>query len=766
MKKLLTILVSAASACFAFADDAAVFTESGTSFGDTTVNATEGITFDITAGDAELANTENKDKRFWYSLASGTDADYGIITNYESNTASTPIASRPGMWANVANKNYLKLDTSDTLFRTIDGMNRENTAPKTVDIGQGIYFDSLVQFTATEDNVSPSDGDKLVVWLKAVEGTDAVGNEDEEGYQPAIPASTKLMITAGKIDENGNISTVDYEGTVEGNLTIENNSWHRLTIKTFIENEAAVFEVYVDGKIVTGMDSTTKFLSRVAKGATGAKTISGVGFKGTGAVDDLAFTTSDPLVQTFPLSVVVPDECTVISCLVGGDDIEATEEETYLVDVTATDVKVKVEVPLAFNVTNANAVPGEIVDGMQTWTVPVSITGATANTPVRFTVTIAENEVPAAKPFSITIAGETTAYETLAEAIAKANGEKITLTENATLTGTLSIGEGVTAVIDLAGKTLTAGTVENYSVVVKGDLKITDSIGGGEMILPGIYGIGVNGDNAKLVLEKADFIGEDADYLVGLWSGSVTVNSGTFVADYNIINVFGDGKAVVNDGTFTTQGDNDLENYDPNCVFLSDNDDAITVNGGMFSTTFKSAFCKKGFKLTEENGVWILVDETEEPELPEVAPEVDEEGKEITTTEPYSDAAKTCLTTYFPKASQEVPAPALAVVINGEELFGNAAVEAINDVADKFTGNPFDANGTINLVFKVDDVMKALADTEGGYTLTVGTATLKDTYEVAPKFIDLANPGVEIKDPGEGATEKFFKLVIREKSVQ
>ena len=799
MKKLLTILVSAASACFAFAEN--TFTGSGTSFGDATVNATEGITFDITAGDAELAGTENAGIRFWYSLASGTDADYGIITNYESNTASTPIASRPGMWANVANKNYLKLDTSDTLFRSINGLNNEYTAPNTVNIGEGIYFDSLVQFTATEDDVTPSDGDKLIVWLKAVEAAEAVMDGETE-VKPPVSASTNLMITAGVPGEGTSINPVSYEVT---NISVKPNDWARLTIKSFLKEGKPYFSVFVNG-VAVDTAVRNEFLSLVDSETEGYTTISAVGFKGTGAVDDLAFTTSDPLVQTFPLSIVVPEGSEVITCFVGEDnEIEATDG-VYLIDVTATaDVKAWVSVPDGYKVTNVGATYDETG---KYWVVPVSITGATANAPVSFTVTVEAKEVPAAKPFSVTIAaGTTKEYDTIKEALDAAlasDGATITIAEktgNVTVPA-FQINNSIT--IDLGGNTL---VLEDPGVGANETIKTLGIRIGGAVEQDYAKLINVTIMNGKIAVDNTGatnpimmMIQNYANLaLIDLELDGTNLvkpsNMDIYVLSNNSGNVLLDGKTkiVAPSGgyAFDAYYSSDWINYKAPMVTLDLDDEGsingnIEIDGGKFVYTagtingeikFLSGAISvaeaiqnqikvpTGKELVVDNGVWILGDKTD-PVLPEVAPEVDEEGNEITTTEEYSDDAKTCLTTYFPKGTGTDEAPiALQVVINGETLLGDEAVKAINDVAAKFTGNPFDETGKINLVFKVDDVMKALAGTADGYTLTVGTAELKSTYEVAPKFIDLAT-GAEIQDPGAGATAKFFKLVVREKSVQ
>ena len=140
-------------------------------------------------------------------------------------------------------------------------------------------------------------------------------------------------------------------------------------------------------------------------------------------------------------------------------------------------------------------------------------------------------------------------------------------------------------------------------------------------------------------------------------------------------------------------------------------------------------------------------------------PEVDAEEGE-TVTEFFSDDAKAVIKDAFTVNGVYVkPSAPLAVEVNGEALKGNAAVEMINEVVEKFSGNPF-TNGKLELTFKVTDVMEALKGDAKGYNLKVGRAQLRDTYQVVPKYIDLATKAESPKKPTEGEGAVIFKLSI------
>ena len=98
-----------------------------------------------------------------YWSGGGADPEFGWVTRVEGEGAS----------------NALSIDVEEELVRKVKA---DGTA---LDIGDGLYFDSMVQFTATEDAPDVTDGDKLIVWLKEtpVEGSTST-------YELCVTAAT------------------------------------------------------------------------------------------------------------------------------------------------------------------------------------------------------------------------------------------------------------------------------------------------------------------------------------------------------------------------------------------------------------------------------------------------------------------------------------------------------------------------------------------------------------------------------------------------
>ena len=287
MKKLLIAIASAASIA-GMAKAAALNTETGTSFTGNTVGV-----FDPGSADTDFISGEEPVGSPYWSVPQGADT-----TSLQIKKGGLPTVTRPTQWQGKdTDGTYLSIDISEKLTRKIDAVN--DTA---YNMGS-VYFDSLVQFTATDTAPTPETGDKLIVWLK---GTDAEGTEGQEGY---VAAATNLVITAGKVDAEFNVEAKAYD--ISG-LAIEPNTWHRLTIKTVasIGDNSPVpgFKVYIDGEQVASGD-TTIFPSLVNYNAAALNptTLTSVSFQGTGAVDDIVFTNKDPFPEvepeTFAISV-------------------------------------------------------------------------------------------------------------------------------------------------------------------------------------------------------------------------------------------------------------------------------------------------------------------------------------------------------------------------------------------------------------------------------------------------------------------------------
>ena len=168
--------------------------------------------------------------------------------------------------------------------------------------------------------------------------------------------------------------------------------------------------------------------------------------------------------------------------------------------------------------------------------------------------------------------------DSLMAAINDASSEKvyIKLTEDIKLNNALKLENGKNVTINLNGQTLTMGPENhsNYVAVVKnGTLTIE---GEGTVIVPGAYGFGTasNTTTGHIVINGGTFIGENVVYMLACFNGSITVNGGSFTADYCVLNGFDgyNGVATVNGGEFTVTGED--EEY-PSSIFLGN----VTVNG-------------------------------------------------------------------------------------------------------------------------------------------------------------------------------------------
>lgn len=430
MKKLLTMMVSCASALFAMAD---VQLPTGTDFESYKVNdagAVEGgpaiplnINKDDNGGDGD---------RYWYSKTSTE----GIVEAAVTNNGTTA---------------YLMLDTSEVLERTIGGystVDGTTTFASTNLVGGAIYFDSMVQFTATEDAVTPTAGDKLVVWLQAVEAAEAVMDGETE-VEPPVSASTNLMITAGVPGEGTSINPVSYKVT---NISVKPNDWARLTIKSFLKDGVPYFSVFVNG-VAVDTEVDNEFLSLVDSETEGYTTITSVGFKGNGAVDDLVFTKTNPLGTDVTINVV-DDEGYCKKIVYGEQTFTEFAQLKINVPVGTTEVSLKCYLDPLAELVGGTKKENDVDGNNVAWTWTGSITDNT----ITLTINEVQTEPEPAKPFSITIGDKTDTYETLADAIAAATaGDTIVVAQGADGATSYNI-EGIkiekSIIINLNGNTL------------------------------------------------------------------------------------------------------------------------------------------------------------------------------------------------------------------------------------------------------------------------------------------------------------------------
>ena len=309
MKKLMTILSVTAVAAFAVGAANGDTLNTGTGF--ETAGYVAGQDLDTAKDDAGAVPGGNFAPTW---APTNLEDGVAIVTAYDGEGAAVKadVAAATGVAVADLGSNYLKLEGAPLITRyaqtaTYDP-NNDKVVPNPVDIGDGLYIDTLVQFTAADPETPPTPdidgGDKLCIWLAE--------NEQDQ-------TQCTLMITAGFVaDDMGYIIPTNYATTT----TLENNSWHRLQVKALsaIDSDegdgvlTAGFVVFIDGTAVATTTSPidseyisaytlnarvqrymtagsySLFPSLVDASSQTANTITSLSFQGSGAVDNLTFT--------------------------------------------------------------------------------------------------------------------------------------------------------------------------------------------------------------------------------------------------------------------------------------------------------------------------------------------------------------------------------------------------------------------------------------------------------------------------------------------
>ncbi len=503
MKKLMTVLASAATALFAI----------GVAKGDGFV--TQGINFEEGYSAGAVFDAQKDDAggstgdKFWYSTASA--GEIGDISNSTASVATTLV---PDFFTSAAIGNYLHIDASAPLFRSAVA-NDQSGAFTAVDIGDGIYLDTLVQFTAADDafQTDLDTGDKIAISY--------VEHEDDDTTADVNEAWTNFVIRAGQIVQ-GVLVQNNYFAAVPAGFNKED--WHRLTVRTINISATQVgFIIYLDGdmdKVLaypTTVDAGFGELSGVAAAYYNANLhalypsavdntdgsfnkISAASFSGTGALDDVVFTATKPSFITEQAKVTIAWTEGVATVTIGdAEAIACTGAGSTVVDLPANGTVL---------------VTATFADGYEAGTYTVAPPGAQGSwdsTTGGF-INLADGNVctiVAIQP-AFDVAG--VHYDKFADALAAAvaagtSEAPATIKLLADVDSAIELSEGY-IVLDLAGKTITDGDGTGYAIINSGAIltiiNSTENIG---HVVPGEQGAAVGLSNGSTTIEGGSFDG-------------------------------------------------------------------------------------------------------------------------------------------------------------------------------------------------------------------------------------------------------------------
>lgn len=404
------------------------------------------------------------------------------------------------------------------------------------------------------------------------------------------PCFTNLMVTAGQLNDDFTVVKQDFKVSE----SVEPDKWYRLTIRA-IENVTSItggnqpgFAIYLDGVAVACMDddyqtkllndfdvaqlsSTAKdlynnkqlFISAVSSDKIGATALTAVGFDGTGKIDDLTINTVEAGPQ-FAMGkrifkVEWDNGLTGFTIVAKGSDGNDITNETFSVEGGAVakefDFAAGAETYVISNLAFASG--STLSEVTATGAAMVETSGVYSFTGLQFApvVKIGVDTVLA------TVDG--TEYSNFEDAIAAATngvvGTTLKLAADVTLNSAISVADGSTLIIDLAGKSIYYTPVpithdllpyeplihggDGFDENNKASITVLDSVGGGKIgFTPEVVNAGGDLSNAYLIdtafigqanvtIGTADDKGATFDGPVILMDG--TVYSGKFMRSYN-----------------------------------------------------------------------------------------------------------------------------------------------------------------------------------------------------------------------------------------
>lgn len=594
MKKLLIAMMSVASLAFISKAEAI---NSGTTFENYTG-----------AFGADKDDGGGNNGTFWYTAGSQTEC--GTLTNTDYTATYTGEAPAIHTTKTDDTPTALAVEAEQRLERGIVNYS-SGFAPQ--DIGSGIYFDTMVQFTATDIAPTPSQDDKLIVWL--------YGSADEDS---AFGIGTNLVVTAGYVTGVAQTSTPSNYIVSATGIDVQPNTWHRLTIKSIADignnDGVAGFVVFIDGVPMTCSDekgdndsafgglnsvaakwnNTGALFPSLVVGTLTAQKLSSVALEGTGMIDDISFTSVAPQFAKDSdfFTINWDDHVTGLVITVGETETTLTAEEvaakTYGIEIDGT--------------TTVAVAPTFATDyAKDSW----SITGAATESDNTFTVTGTATATLVSKETVVraylTMGGETVEYSTLDAAIAVL--EALTSTESGTK-ATLKLNAAV------VGNGL-------FSNVLYPDLTLD------------LNGFTITGDAETTSANNCVVDNECVMVIVD----TSAAKTGKILAVNGQLAVYNGWELTINEGKFngginSYVADQTAPEYDPE----DDDSASLTVNGGYFTSkpTAKEVVLKQGFTWTaspDENGYYTLTAGSEQTTYALTLPDVANATAVVTNSE-------------------------------------------------------------------------------------------------------------------------------------
>ena len=235
-----------------------------------------------------LNSTITTSGSYWTVPTGAEDGDYTIVAgNPVSDQVSPAVTRSAGATSAFTDtpSQVLKLEGgTDPLLRNIQATGAA------VDLTQGeVYIDTLVQFTVTpaSDEVTTNADDKLLIYLK----------EDLTSGSEATNLMVKAAQYASVVIPTPSVSFTPVDVAIN-NATVQPNTWYRLQVKSFVTNNFTCFTLALNGVELTSathlFDSNDGCKLFPSLRGLASTSLTSVGFAGSGAVDDLLFTTFDP----------------------------------------------------------------------------------------------------------------------------------------------------------------------------------------------------------------------------------------------------------------------------------------------------------------------------------------------------------------------------------------------------------------------------------------------------------------------------------------